>query len=60
MKSKSVATKVCGILAEMKYDEVRVQVDEQFFTSVGADGAAKDGFVSAKLTLKEREKSRSA
>ena len=37
----------------MKYDEVRVQVDEQFFTSVGADGAAKDGFVSAKLTLKE-------
>ena len=53
MKSRGTAPKVCGALAELKYDEVRVQVDEQFFTSVGADGAAREGFVSAKLTLKE-------
>ncbi|HEY3227382.1 MAG TPA: hypothetical protein VGK61_10365 [Planctomycetota bacterium] len=51
--SRSAAGKVCQTLAELKYDEVRVQLDEQYFTSLGADGAVKDGFIDAKLSMKE-------
>jgi len=52
-KSRGDAAKVCSTLAELKYDEVRVQLDEQYFTALGADGAMKDGFINTKLTLKE-------
>ncbi len=52
-ESMSMAAQVCRAVAAAKYDEVRVQLGEQYFTALGADGSTKDGFIRGKLRISD-------
>jgi hypothetical protein len=52
-KSKEGAAAVAKDVAALKYDEVRIQAGEHCFTSLGADGSTKDGFIRGKIRLSE-------
>jgi hypothetical protein len=52
-KSRAAAPRICRAVADAKYDEVRIQLDEQHYSTFGADGSTKDAFVRGKLRVSE-------
>jgi len=48
-KAKEDLAAVRKDLVELKHDEVKIQLDEQFFTPFGVEGLNKDAFIRGKL-----------
>ena len=52
-QSKAGAEALAKEVAAVKHDEIRIQLGEQYFTSLGADGSVKDGFIRGKLRISD-------
>jgi hypothetical protein len=48
-KAKDEAEALRKELGDLKYDEVKVQLDEQYFTPFGAEGLKREAFIRGKL-----------
>jgi len=52
-QSKAGVADLCTAVSAVKFDEMRIQLGEQYYTSLGADGSTKDGFIRGKLKLSD-------
>jgi len=52
-EAKADAEKAKSQIAALKYDEVRIFLDEQYFTATGSEGGLKEGMIRGKLKLTE-------
>lgn len=52
-KAKEDAAETCKTIAELKYDAVKIQLDDCMFTVMGSDGLLKEGLIAADLKFTE-------
>jgi hypothetical protein len=52
-QGRAAAPRVCRAVADTAYDEVRIALDEQYYTGLGADGSTRDAFIRGKLRISD-------